>query len=164
MVVTRSHVFFIFKTIFSFSSFLSFLSLSLFLFFLAFTNIKAVFPRVEYLLRGSKTPFLLRCVRTLNRMATPVTITVPSYFFPIGNTPALCLTQDMVPEMPVSLLLLGCGDARNVLFTTYADANVKPRTLDFTCCDHEPAIFGICFSFPPSEFLAIIDLLLLIPY
>jgi hypothetical protein len=31
------------------------------------------------------------------------------------------LTQDIPPEEHANILLLGCGDARHVLFTTYND-------------------------------------------
>ncbi|KAL1960585.1 hypothetical protein VTO42DRAFT_7164 [Malbranchea cinnamomea] len=75
-------------------------------------------------------------------MTTPVVINIPAFFYPIGNTPATCLTQDVPSGTPVNLLLLGCGDARNILYTTYADASVNPRQLDFTCCDIEPAIIA----------------------
>ena len=43
-----------------------------------------------------------------------------NYLYPIGNTPAVCLTQDFPPEADADILLLGCGDVRNVLFTAYA--------------------------------------------
>jgi hypothetical protein len=41
----------------------------------------------------------------------------------VGNTPAVCLTQDLPPEEDADVLLLGCGDIRNVLFTAYCVAN-----------------------------------------
>jgi Domain of unknown function (DUF4470) len=43
------------------------------------------------------------------------------YFYPIGNTSAVSLTGDLPPEEPAKLLLLGCGDPRNVLFTIYTE-------------------------------------------
>ena len=46
------------------------------------------------------------------------------FFYPLGNTPAVCLTQDLPPEQDANILLLGCGDARNILYTAYADAEV----------------------------------------
>lgn len=67
-------------------------------------------------------------------MAHPAFINIVSYFYPIGNTPAVCLTQDLPPEQDANLLLLGCGDLRNVLYTAYSesiagkdDAPGKPR-------------------------------------
>ncbi|KAK3941000.1 hypothetical protein QBC46DRAFT_458595 [Diplogelasinospora grovesii] len=60
-----------------------------------------------------------------------------SWFYPVGNTPAVCLTQAIPPdEKQASILLLGCGDVRNVLFTAHAD---EGRKLDVTCCDIERA-------------------------
>ena len=40
---------------------------------------------------------------------------------PIGRTPAVCLTQGLPPEEKANILLLGCGDLRNILFTAYCD-------------------------------------------
>ena len=54
-------------------------------------------------------------------MLHPAWVNIISYFYPLGNTPALCLTQDLLPEQKANLLLLGCGDVRNILFTCYAD-------------------------------------------
>lgn len=47
------------------------------------------------------------------------------FFYPIGNTPAVCLTSEMPPEQRADILLLGCGDVRNVLYTTYADLGAR---------------------------------------
>ena len=60
-----------------------------------------------------------------------------TYFYPLGNTPPISVTQDLPPGKVANILLLGCGDARNVLFSCYADPD---RTFDITCCDIEPAI------------------------
>ena len=46
-----------------------------------------------------------------------------NFFYPIGNTSAVVLTDSLVPEEPADLLLLGCGDPRNILFTVYSQAN-----------------------------------------
>jgi hypothetical protein len=54
-------------------------------------------------------------------MLHPVFINLLSFFYPIGNTPAVCLTQDLPPEQGADVLLLGCGDVRNIIFTTYSD-------------------------------------------
>lgn len=43
------------------------------------------------------------------------------FFYPIGNTAAISLTQDLSPEQSADVLLLGCGDPRNILFTLYSD-------------------------------------------
>ena len=83
-----------------------------------------------------------------------------SYCFPVGNTPAVCLTQNLPPDTDAKLLLLGCGDVRNALFTVYAGSGIGPqsptyacdeamltaplgdRKLDFTCCDSEAEIIA----------------------
>ncbi|KAL6298059.1 hypothetical protein BKA93DRAFT_754447 [Sparassis latifolia] len=57
------------------------------------------------------------------------------YFYPIGNTPAICLTRDLAPEEPANILLLGCGDPRNILYTIFCEPNAMKRKPDFTCCD-----------------------------
>ncbi|TFK53888.1 hypothetical protein OE88DRAFT_1694901 [Heliocybe sulcata] len=84
-------------------------------------------------------------------MASPLVWPFKTFFYPVGNTPAVCLTQDLPPGQSADVLLLGCGDARNVLYTVYADLPVPsgevslndgPRKLDFTCCDYQPAILA----------------------
>ncbi|KAI1792277.1 hypothetical protein LXA43DRAFT_1082220 [Ganoderma leucocontextum] len=64
-------------------------------------------------------------------------------FSPIGNTTAVCFTRDVPPDVPISILLLRCGDPRNVLYTVFCEApNHLRRSLDFTCCDYEPGILA----------------------
>ncbi|RMD41817.1 hypothetical protein DV735_g3339, partial [Chaetothyriales sp. CBS 134920] len=63
-----------------------------------------------------------------------------TYFYPIGSSPAVCLTRHLPPEQDADILLLGCGDARNILFTL-AQQQI-PRDLDITCCDLEPGILA----------------------
>ncbi|KAF2265489.1 hypothetical protein CC78DRAFT_579231 [Lojkania enalia] len=65
-----------------------------------------------------------------------------SYFYPAGNTPAVCLTQSLPPDQDAALLLLGCGDIRNLLFTAYAGIGLENRKIDVTCCDLEPEILA----------------------
>ncbi|OSX63103.1 hypothetical protein POSPLADRAFT_1181158 [Postia placenta MAD-698-R-SB12] len=64
------------------------------------------------------------------------------YWFPIGNTAAVCYSRDLAPEEPGNILLLGCGDPRNVLYTIYNEPTNGTRRLDFTCCDSEPAVLA----------------------
>ena len=99
-------------------------------------------------------------------MAHAVLYPARNHFYPIGNTSAVDLTDTLAPEEPANLLLLGCGDPRNILFTVYNQPddsecsilNTNPvavylaqrlilakRTLDFTCCDVEPAVLGGSF-------------------
>ncbi|KZT18725.1 hypothetical protein NEOLEDRAFT_1125105 [Neolentinus lepideus HHB14362 ss-1] len=77
-------------------------------------------------------------------MSTPLIWPTKTYFYPIGNTPAVCLTQDLPHGQSADVLLLGCGDARNVLYTVYADLPSPSgrRNLDITCCDYQPAILA----------------------
>ena len=85
-----------------------------------------------------------------------------TFFYPLGNTSAVCLTENLPPEHDADVLLLGCGDPRNILYTVYADATrpatgkqlsvralyrrliypTGPRKLDVTCCDMEAAVLG----------------------
>ncbi|KAI0682716.1 hypothetical protein C8T65DRAFT_750161 [Cerioporus squamosus] len=64
------------------------------------------------------------------------------YFYPIGNTPAVCLTRDIPPEEDATILLLGCGDPRHVLYTIFTEPAKSSRKLDFTCVDLEPAVLA----------------------
>lgn len=57
-------------------------------------------------------------------MSHPLYWTAQNFFYPIGNTPAISLTQDLSPEQPADILLLGCGDPRNILFTLYSDLSI----------------------------------------
>ncbi|KAH7314013.1 hypothetical protein B0J17DRAFT_584879 [Rhizoctonia solani] len=67
------------------------------------------------------------------------------FYYPIGNTAAISLTQDLSPEQSeANILLLGCGDPRNILFTLYSDLTTGQavRQIDITCCDIEPAVLA----------------------
>ncbi|QDS76084.1 hypothetical protein FKW77_006109 [Venturia effusa] len=74
-------------------------------------------------------------------MAHPAIPDRVSFFYPIGNTPAVCLTRDIPRELPAKILLLGCGDVRNVLYTCYVDRDAS-RLMDITCCDIQPAVIA----------------------
>jgi hypothetical protein len=39
------------------------------------------------------------------------------FLYAFGNTPPVCLTDAIPPEVAADILLLGCGDLRNILFT-----------------------------------------------
>ncbi|KAI0192520.1 hypothetical protein F4808DRAFT_475476 [Astrocystis sublimbata] len=71
-------------------------------------------------------------------MLTPAIINIQSFFYPVGNTPAISLTQSIPPGDPADILLLGCGDVRNILFTVHNDS----RKLDVTCCDNQKAVIA----------------------
>ena len=52
-------------------------------------------------------------------MAHTVLNPAQNFLYLIGNTSAVVLTDTLAPEERANLLLLGCGDLRNVLFTLY---------------------------------------------
>lgn len=58
-------------------------------------------------------------------MYSPVVIDIVTYFYPVGNTSAVHLTRTLPIEEPADVLLLGCGDIRNVLFTVYTDQDLS---------------------------------------
>jgi hypothetical protein len=58
---------------------------------------------------------------TFRPMAHPLVWPGKYFFYPIGNTSAVCLTRDLAPEEPAKILLLGCGDPRNVLYTIFCE-------------------------------------------
>ena len=57
-------------------------------------------------------------------MFTPLYIQLKYWFYPTGNTPAVNLLRDVpatsngIPDT-INVLLLGCGDPRNVLFSLW---------------------------------------------
>ncbi|KAI2641188.1 hypothetical protein GGS21DRAFT_361491 [Xylaria nigripes] len=71
-------------------------------------------------------------------MLTPAFINLISFFYPVGNTPAVSLTQSISPDASADILLLGCGDVRNILFTNH----VNHRKMDITCCDNQKAVIA----------------------
>ncbi|KAJ6502060.1 hypothetical protein C8R45DRAFT_861772 [Mycena sanguinolenta] len=75
-------------------------------------------------------------------MAHPLHWPGKRFFYAIGNTSAVSLARDVAPDQDLSLLLLGCGDPRNVLFTLFSEHETATRKLDFTCVDFEPAILA----------------------
>ncbi|KAI0074900.1 hypothetical protein K474DRAFT_1600754 [Panus rudis PR-1116 ss-1] len=75
-------------------------------------------------------------------MAHPIFYPGRFFFYPVGNTPPVFLTEYLAPEESADILLLGCGDVRNVLFTISSAGIDNPgdqRRFDFTCCDWEGA-------------------------
>lgn len=64
-------------------------------------------------------------------MFVPTHLNLPTFFYPIGNTPATCLTQNLAREERGDILLLGCSDVRKILFTLYSEQN-KCTYIDHT--------------------------------
>ena len=58
-------------------------------------------------------------------MLHPAIVNIITFFYPLGNTPAVCLTQDLPSDQQADVLLLGCGDVRNILFTIYSDGAIS---------------------------------------
>jgi hypothetical protein len=54
-------------------------------------------------------------------MLSPTFVNIVTFFYPIGNTPAVNLTQDLPFDQEAKILLLGCGDVRSILFTVYSN-------------------------------------------
>jgi len=44
------------------------------------------------------------------------------FFYAIGNSPAVSLTDHLPRGQKADLLLLGCGDVRNILFTVFSES------------------------------------------
>ncbi len=57
----------------------------------------------------------------IDLMAHPLVWPGKYFFYPIGNTPAVCLTRDLAPEESADVVLLGCGDPRHVLYTVFSE-------------------------------------------
>ena len=75
-----------------------------------------VSPSSHQQIKGVKSPF--------NRMLRNTVLSTTTFFYPLGNTPAACLTQDLPPDQDADILLLGCGDARNILLTSYVGSGM----------------------------------------
>ncbi|GKT43438.1 uncharacterized protein ColSpa_03619 [Colletotrichum spaethianum] len=61
-------------------------------------------------------------------MFTPTVANSISYFYAVGNTPAINLAKNLPHGLDASILLLGCGDVRNILHTTYNEDGL-PRNI-----------------------------------
>ncbi|KAF8595632.1 hypothetical protein BDV93DRAFT_97478 [Ceratobasidium sp. AG-I] len=77
-------------------------------------------------------------------MAHPMCWPSQPIFYPMGVNAATSLSQDLSPEQSADILLLGCGDPRNILYTISTDITCPPapRKLNITCCDLEPAVLA----------------------
>ncbi|KAI0630916.1 hypothetical protein C8Q77DRAFT_1061941 [Trametes polyzona] len=75
-------------------------------------------------------------------MSLPLYFPGQYFFYPIGNTPAVSLTRNLPPDIAANILLLPCGDPRNVLYTIFNECPSMPRKLDFTCVDYDPGILA----------------------
>lgn len=78
-------------------------------------------------------------------MAHTVLYPAKIFFYPIGNTSAVVLTDTLAPEEPANLLLLGCGDPRNILFTIYSQAD------NSECRQRNPSPIRSPVNFQPRD-------------
>lgn len=91
----------------------------------------------------------------------PSCLPVVNPFYAVGNTPAVSLTRCLPQDVDASILLLGCGDVRHILYTAYTEKGLREyllpwiashrssanretalRKLDITCCDIDDAIIA----------------------
>lgn len=96
------------------------------------------------------------------KMLTPTVANHFSFFYAVGNTPAINLARSVPHGQDVSALSLGCGDLRNLLYTAYIEDGLREcfthgsnchnsklirfpaeRNLDFTFCDIDEKIIGL---------------------
>ncbi|KAJ3468484.1 hypothetical protein MRS44_002549 [Fusarium solani] len=73
-------------------------------------------------------------------MLTPTVANKIGFFYAAGNTPATSLTRCVPQGQDATILSLGCGDLRNILYTAYTEKGMPSRKLDFTCCDYDDKI------------------------
>ncbi|OHE90919.1 MYND finger [Colletotrichum orchidophilum] len=75
-------------------------------------------------------------------MFTPTVANSTSFFYAVGNTPAINLTKNLPHGIDANLLLLGCGDVRNIIYTAYNEIGLPGRKLDITVNDIDEAILA----------------------
>lgn len=69
--------------------------------------------------------------RSETEMQYSVNLIPTPYFYPIGSTPATCLTEQLPPGKRATCLLLGTGDPRDILFTIFNEEdNGTPITFN----------------------------------
>ncbi|KAJ4291359.1 hypothetical protein N0V88_006368 [Collariella sp. IMI 366227] len=68
-------------------------------------------------------------------MHTPLLFRPGTPFHAGSFAPAVNLVEDLPQGINANVLLLSCGDVRNILYTAYAERGFPPRLLDYTACD-----------------------------
>ena len=95
-------------------------------------------------------------------MSSPLFWPTEKLFEPIGPTAANCLTRNLPPDVPASILALNVADCRDVLFSVFCEGSAceltvvldmhrlshlmnsaVSRKLDFTCSDYDPGTIGM---------------------
>ncbi|KFA66897.1 hypothetical protein S40285_02310 [Stachybotrys chlorohalonatus IBT 40285] len=76
-------------------------------------------------------------------MLLPTVANRSGFFYALGNTPAVDLTRYLPHGQDAAAILsLGCGDVRNILFTSYNQRGLPSRKLDITCCDIDERVLA----------------------
>ncbi|KND93187.1 hypothetical protein TOPH_02062 [Tolypocladium ophioglossoides CBS 100239] len=65
-------------------------------------------------------------------MLTPTIANLQSWFYATGNTPATNLTRSVPHGQDADILTLGCGDLRNILFTSYVQKGLRRNIILLT--------------------------------
>jgi hypothetical protein len=58
-------------------------------------------------------------------MLTPTVLRLITPFDAVGSRPAATLTQSVPHGVDADILLLGCGDVRNILYTSYHEKGLR---------------------------------------
>ncbi len=58
-------------------------------------------------------------------MLTPAVACAVSPLYALGNTPAVSLARCLPQGVDANVLLLGCGDMRNILNTAYSEQGLR---------------------------------------
>ncbi|KIW67600.1 hypothetical protein PV04_06838 [Phialophora macrospora] len=98
-------------------------------------QLEQLFARENKITLPSAQLFILLHSTIPSIMLGPASQNSACTFYPIGNTPPVDLTESLPPGQDATILLLGCGDVRNVLFTSYVRPATDKSKLDITCCD-----------------------------
>jgi hypothetical protein len=88
-------------------------------------------------------PLNLRFAST-RPMFHPVLWPKPTFFYPVRNIPAVDFTRGLPRrEIPLALLL-GCGDARSILYPAFVSQSTTRdfSFMDFTWCDIQPGVLA----------------------
>jgi len=86
---------------------------------------KTRIPTIKLIILPSTTgkEGVKRASDTKMAMLHPPYVSPMQWFFPMGQTAAVSLTQDLPPGKQANCLVLGNGDARNILFTLFNEQN-----------------------------------------
>ncbi|KAK4235468.1 hypothetical protein C8A03DRAFT_36683 [Achaetomium macrosporum] len=68
-------------------------------------------------------------------MHTPHLLEADKWLHVGSFRPAISLTEDLPHGVDADILLLGCGDGRHILYTSFFEQGLPERKLDITACD-----------------------------